>query len=382
VPGNPPEEKAVAMPSGAAVPKLADLVTQLPTQDEEKPDALAIPLDDDWRTQGAWVGRYGRDWAFQAGMDLGGYLWGAGVKPTQFHTQVGPHVGDNPGERWYIASLYSTEPRAPEIPPVYYDSRLKKKLTKPGVDRRVGEVNDAGYAHPPAWEGPDLYNCFSIPEGTFVLSVYELNDDGHKGANGLRDYTVEIHTGHGSFDSIESAGPVAVSRTTDFYNGVYKKFLITGPADVSVVLRKNGSNVTKLCAILLDQPTDLPTPYFADQPARPAMSASPAAQIDSALRELPAKNPKWWAIHHHRLAVLLARACQSAAPSTENSWQLASAYYFAGIFPKLETTQSTLGLRTARDIEKSLTWQEKYPNNSGQDARDLKDYFDSLKKNP
>ncbi len=398
-PHQPPANTA-GLPAEARPPTEAEIIALMPP-DTTETAAPIITMDDDWRTRGAWVGRYGRDWAALPGIPLANgyshYHWGAGAQITGESRYVGPRTGKYLAEKYgydgpfyYTAALYDADPRFLEYPPVYFDSLLEQHLTTPDKDRFMGEINDGN--HPKFWS-PKLFEDVSIPAGGFVLSMYFCNNDGRQGGNAGRDYKVELRSGRGTATegtpnsdlrfkaAVVPGPPVAQARVNRFDNGVWKRFYVKGPADVSVSVDKLSRAGIKWSAIMLDQPDDMPAPYFGWQFNQPALSTdTTAGKLARALREGAKKNPGWWALNQTRVAVQLARWCEVQPKEGQNLVIASIADYQARLFDAYESAQTGLDLRTARDIEKSLKYDPKSPDSSGQEARDLAAYIESVRK--
>ncbi len=58
--------------------------------------------------------------------------------------------------------------------------------------RRQAEWDDHGEAYPMTFEGPDLWVSLEVPEGTWRVSSYFFNKDGHTGSNRARNYELEL----------------------------------------------------------------------------------------------------------------------------------------------------------------------------------------------
>jgi hypothetical protein len=367
---DPPMPAGAAADLGALSRSVATLMSK-PEPTDPTSEPMAVALDDDWRTEGAWVGRYGRYWcdlaALTTGSDEWDYHWGTAGKSITLQSQLGPHHTPNDGQRYWVATNYTTDPRGLEIPSIYFSSRLMKKLTTPQVNRRISNVNDNAEVYPVNWEGPDLHMKLSgLPSAPLVLSIYELNDDGHDGKNRWRDYTFEVRRGD------DAGRPLAVGRANAFWGGVYKRFLVWGQGDVNVVLRRNYAHNAMYTAVMLDEPVERPTPYFPGEVA-PAVDPSPAGAIADALRNGMVRDPRWWAINHRRFAVGLARWC--AAQPGDSSALRRTALYYAGLHQACETLQDAGHLGTVRGIEQGMRWDGVTPNSNGNEPKLLGDYL-------
>lgn len=382
-----------SLPTSAPAPTLPELNTLLyrirevrSESDSQKP--MAIALDDDWRTQGNWLGRYGRYWAVLCAIESPfDYIWGAGPMNVPYLARIGAHhaVGDR--LRYWISRLYTTHRRTLEMPPVYFDSRVKHGYATPNEDRRQASWDDHGEVYAPTHQGPDVYCNLQVPRGGFVLSLYIINKDGHSGRNVDRDYEVSLRLSQqanlANVPDYSIEPNLAHGRIVNFWSGLYKRFWVRGPATLSIKLNRNYSFNTILSGIMLDQPVERPWPYFTaaqradlQRELRPTKITGPSKNAEDAVRDILAElaqqrhsNPKWWAMHHHRLAVLLGRWCQAQLNNTAPPKSMlaleATCFYQAGYCPQWEACQHKLGLRTAREIEKSQKWNKAVGSYSG-----------------
>jgi len=133
---------AAPLPTPAKPPTLAQLNAMLrvvsavaPDNSELQPKAVA--LDDDWVTEGDWLGRYGRYWVcLNAICSPTNYEWGAGWQGVVDYPQMGSNHSHGDTLRYWVQWLYTQDPRVLEMPPTYLDSRVKKGLTTPDKNRR------------------------------------------------------------------------------------------------------------------------------------------------------------------------------------------------------------------------------------------------------
>ena len=396
-----------ALPSGATPPDLAQLnrdLQLLATAPPASPDKSEspIPLDDDWLTEGAWLGRYGRFWSVIAAIcppvlvTRYDYIWGSGSEPVSYTHRIGDHHDPGDSIRHWVSFLYGDDPRALEIPPVYLDALATKHGADRTRDRRQAEWDDHGEATKAGAEGPDIYCGLTIPPGSFIVSLYEINNDGHGGPrNALRDFGISVNYGPGgdvpAVSGVGNDPSPARARVNNFFGGVYKRFLVRGPSDLTIKVARNHSFNTTLSAVMLDEWDPRPAPYFKTVDQRREELAAKAQQIQS-LRQQSAEdqsawaarfsplndpskaaatllagldllhewNPQWWASRHHQLAVDLSRWCQAtqaaARGSNEQSAFAARCYYDTGLYAASEAAQIAAGERTARQIEKALRW--------------------------
>ena len=390
---------AAALPSPQKAPELDELnallkrVRAVPAAPDKGP--IVVTLADDWRTQGDWLGRYGRYYArLHAMTSPSDYVWGAGAQAVPYAARIGKNVPKGDSLRYWVHWLYTDNPRSLETPPVYHHSRLEKGLTSWEVKdpskqkyRRQAEIDDHGEAYPMTQQGPDLYVTLKVPDGDFYLSLYDFNKDGHDGNNRLRDYRFSIrsHAEGVALDNIDgfAAQPeLAHGRIRDFWGGVYKRFLVRGPQTLTVQVSRNYSFNTILAGVFLDQVTEEPDPYFA--PAQSTLitleksggvASDPAEkavdEIWQQLERTKRENPVWWGtegrqVYARLLPWLEAARLRATDDKIEEVYRrIGTCYYQLDMFDKWEAFQKRQGLIPAREIEKSLLWDGK-SNSSGQ----------------
>ncbi len=237
-----------------------------------------------------------------------------------------------------------------------------------------------------------------MPDGLFTLSLYWFNKDGHKRNNRFRDYRLSIRAHPAGrpmrdIDGFERRPEVARGRVQDFWNGVYKRFLVRGPCELTIHQDRNHSFNTNLSGIFLDLVDEYPVPYFRTveeheaeraeretaraailreirTPGARARRFAPAASEPEAARRLFGEletmrlwNPVWQATdgreHYARLLKWLLRAIERTdpGPARRPLYQMATTCYWRlGLYEKWEAGQTLLGRTTARQIEKALRW--------------------------
>ena len=243
-PGDEPPKTAPPFP-GTPKPTDADTLTALAKQLDVFKNQLktgdAVFLGDDWRTEGDWVGRYGSSYALLCGLDAGGVYQLA----PDYDVTVGLGVHNKGGvPQAHVAQDTTNDPR------VLYSPTLGH--------RSEAELNDLSCNradYPPDWEGPDLWVDVKIPAGIHCLSLYFTNNDSQETEvlNKFRDYDVQILPWAQDKDVVQRSQPVARARVTDFRGGVYKQFILAGPARFIVRIGRNHSFGTKLQGVFLDQ---------------------------------------------------------------------------------------------------------------------------------
>ena len=385
-----PAEPAVAssasvspLPVPAKPPTLAELNAMLrvvsavaPDKDELAPKVVA--LDDDWVTEGDWLGRYGRYWACLCAMSNGpfNYIWGAGGQNVDYRTRIGPHHQPGDKLRYFATTLYTANPRTLELPPTYLDSRVRKKLTTWNVNRRQSEADDHGETYPMSQEGPNVDCNLTVPSGLFILSVYDFNKDGHTDNNRFRDYRISVRPLLKSkplkdTSYFDQQPELAHSRIRNFWGGVWKRFLVRGPILLGVEVNRNHSFNTILPAVTLDPIEEEPSPYFRPMPPKREMSltesrkpisdSEAANRLFDTLAAVRQTNPGWWAVNRGRYDLPLLRwyrahSHPSGTASNLLTARLGACYYQAGMFAAWEACQNKCGLTSARQIEKQLRW--------------------------
>ena len=419
-------------PTVLPAPTLAELnallkqLAAVPLQPKNAP--VVVALDDDWTTRGDWLGRYGRYWANLCALIApGDYIWGAGEN-VPYAARIGANADASDAVRYWVSELYNSNQNTLEIPPAYFDSRLQKKLTSPERNRRQAEIDDHGETYQYTKDGPHLYVSLQIPDGVFTLSLYDWNKDGDSGDNRKRDYRVSIraHDDAKPLDDIAdfSLQPErAHARIRDFRRGVWKRFLVRGPRQLTIKVDKNDSLNTILAGVMLDETNERPAPYFravkadrvletekmrfasarlaatpilrAQRFAPAANEAVAAARLFDALESLRLTNPTWHAQNSRRFYLPLSlwsekNLVDARAAARENNGDLAarkapyamlaSCYYQMRMFPNWEKCQRLVGLVPARDLEKAIRFNNE-PRDSGQGRHFLETLLTTRKQN-
>jgi sugar lactone lactonase YvrE len=388
------------LPVPAKSPSLAELNAMLravravvPDKNDLAPKVVA--LDDDWVTEGDWLGRYGRYWACLCATSAPtDYVWGAGWEPVRYALQMGPHHTGDDKLRYWIQWLYTQNPHVLELPSVYMDTRVLRNLTTWDNNRRESEVDDHGEAYRQAQDGPNIYETLDIPHGLFTLSLYDVNYNGHSGGPGgqrSRDYRISIRLQSGrnigDISGFDKQSEWAHGRIQGFWGGVYKRFLVRGPVTLTVKVDRNNSFNTMLPAAMLDLVDENPPPYHgtpeerlvwrntqrqlllaqwqskkASQRFPPAQTEAQAAdELLEALQDLQFTNGTWQALNGHRFYSPLLRwyAAQvklSTLPNKSLLSSLATCDYQMGMYDAWEQCQRQAGLTPARDVEQALRW--------------------------
>ena len=334
----PSIQKPPALEELNALLKRANSVSSL-TED----DSYVRAISDDWKTQGDWLGRYGRYYARLCAMnspyDL---VWGTGKNPVPYVAHIGPNTDLGDSLRYWVHWLYTDNRSALEMPTTYYKSRLAEGLTALGSepvrrqDRRQSEIDDHGEFYPMSRDGPNLYVTLTVPDGVHMLSLYAINKDGQASYNRLRDFKVSIrrHPDEkplGDIQGLQTWPELSSTRIRDFRGGVYKRFVVNGPQTLTIEVARNYSFNTILSGVFLDELSEEPKPYFQESAifvhedesvvAQNAVSVTnPENEIVERLwHELERakdQNPVWWATEarpiYSRLSLWLEKACMQA----------------------------------------------------------------------
>jgi hypothetical protein len=203
-----------------------------------------LALNDDWRTQGDWIDRYGCFSCVLCAQAGGGFDLFGGYRLEQMKSVglIGRNFKqkDDQLRRW-VHWLESN------------DRRVLQCKSLGG--RKQAEWDDHKENYPLTLDGPHIYGIFKVPKGKYLLSLYFFNKDGHDNANRLRDYIVTIKTAKlrtvfwtepisnsaAVEDAFKSSDNCTHSRVHDFWGGVYKRFYCQVDYDDYVLIRVNAS---------------------------------------------------------------------------------------------------------------------------------------------
>jgi ligand-binding sensor domain-containing protein len=408
-------------PTPAAAPGLDEFNTLLaklaavPTPKQLAPTVVRLP--DDWRTQGDWLGRYGRYWACLCAICAPqNYIWGAGPEEALYSAKIGPnHPGTDDQLRHWVHWLYTSDRRSLEMPPTYFDSRVVKGLTTPDKNRRQAEWDDHGETYPQSLDGPDIYCTLEIPAGQFYLSLYDFNKDGHDAGNRFRDYRISIRPHAQNLrldrcDDFSRQPELANGRIHDFWGGVWTRYYVQGPMQLTIQARRSGSMNAILAGIMLDFVDEQPVPYFCtldewharmaglaetrkailSEPTasradrfRPASDAAVAAErLCHELEQMRLRNTALWASQSRPYYSALARWFQTrSVTGSGGGARIATCYYQVRLFERWEEEQRAGGLCPARDIEKALRWDEASYIDQGRGFKIVSKYIAQSKQN-
>jgi hypothetical protein len=369
-----------------------------------------VPIADDWRTQGTWLGRYGRFWAclFACSSPFN-YVWAPGSISLHHDEGIGPHHVKGDSARYWLQSRATAAPKSLELPAIYLNQCIADHTATRSLDRREASINDNGEVYPAAWQGPDLYVYLRIPAGEFALSLYFDNERGHATKNYSRDYLVSpirppasYHFGNEirpNTSQLAEMAPAARSRVVNFYFGVWKRFLVRGPMKLAIRIARNYSGNTILEGAMLDGLSEHPAPYYYGQTAwqvhekkRRAFRIRLAAALrsgkylasqhpagDSTINKklarsrdilrildlLEHRDPAAWAEDHQLAYSFILRWCVAkfgAIPKHSRAAEVAErCYYRLSLFRRWEAVEKSRGMLTSRQIEQGL-WRIVAPN--------------------
>jgi hypothetical protein len=302
------------------------------------------------------------------------YLWGTASPDTvKYYAGISKNRPDH-YLRHSITTLHTSDPRALEMPSIYLHSRVESGQTTWEINRRLAEWNDGAHQQSVNREGPDIYCNLTVPPGLFYLSLYDVNKDGRNDDNRYRDYLVSIRASASptnllSFDGFDQQPELARSRIKNFWFGCYKRFLVKGPATLTIRIGRNYSYSTMLAAVMLDSIDPFPQPYFAGRIPSPAAPSTPADELEDLADQTLQADPQS-AVWLHAVHVKLLRwyRAHPTPPTLSSSLRPLNIMYRLHYYEPWETSQQKLGLLTARQIEKSLRWDRKTENNSGMES--------------
>lgn len=263
-------QKPIPFPKPEAAPTDAELerLTRRLTRAAQTPEPYAVCFwQEDWATRGDWCGRYGRALAmlcaanapYENIYDTPG---STSKHPIYIAGEQGPHRYEGDDLRHWVHWV-----DAPDNRNVLYCPE--------STTRTEAEWDDQGEIYPMAFDGPDVWALVELPEGSWALSLYFFNPNGHEKANALRDYLVEIRSFQSklphavlfhnrtpkdlklpltcrrdNLTAVLKKPVLARTRVKDFAGGgVYKTFMVHGPGVFYVRVCRNYSMNTILNGI-------------------------------------------------------------------------------------------------------------------------------------
>ncbi|MDR2641707.1 MAG: hypothetical protein LBC74_02815, partial [Planctomycetaceae bacterium] len=223
------------------------------------PKAYAEYYGEDWKTQGDWVGHYGRIHAIMCGAAAPfDHVFFRTYFVKSVYSFIGPNSKSDDTIRRWVHWLQTDNPKTMYSPIDGY--------------RRQSEWDDHGEAYPVSLDGPDIwYHLYADLDGMFNISMYFFNKDGHDGNNRLRDYIIEVyHTPEkwGDPDNPQlvnhrfaklgeqltrNTKPLIRTRVRDFWGGVHKTFTVRGVGNYMVKIDRNYSFNTIVSSVTIDR---------------------------------------------------------------------------------------------------------------------------------
>lgn len=258
---------------------------------------------EDWATRGDWIGRYGWNYTILCALNapdsvsfprtLRPYGTSSPIRNIDIQGYLGRHKTNDDAIRGWCHWFNKPDNR--------------NVLYCPDTATRTeAELDDHGEAYARTHDGPDLWIVFDIPDGLHELSLYFYNPNGREGNAGYRDYLVELRQWKSRFLSpsnfnlkyraryIPNGDPddpfgapdeehqnrfiehfngrvdelhlmhrppvLGRCRVTDFGgSGVYKSFLVTGPATFTLRILRNYSFNTIVNGVFVSDLTDKST---------------------------------------------------------------------------------------------------------------------------
>jgi hypothetical protein len=222
-----------------------------------------VALNDDWRTQGNWIDRYGQHSAVLCAQAGGGldFFDGLFLDEMQWYVTIGRNFKQkNDQIRRWVHWVESN------------DKRVLQCLSLGG--RKQAEWDDHKEVYPITLDGPHIYCTFNLPAGNYLMSLYFFNKDGHNDKNRLRDYltSVQIHPQLNNKSEIESfflkSQSGLSSRVSMFWGGVYKRFFVTINKNecITIKIDSNYSFNTILSGVFFDSAGELKPVFPFDSP--------------------------------------------------------------------------------------------------------------------
>jgi len=197
---------------------------------QKKPEGVYV--GEDRMTKGNWKDNYGEEIAILCGFNAPAD-WVESEEKEKFKYEVYTNNPEDPARTW-VSKSFETEECFLQFPGEFHENAWK---------RRPCNWDDHGEVYP-VGTGPDLFVSLSIPAGRYRLSLYFLNDPNYYEPN--RQYTVYIQ-------DKQTENILSATSVEDFYSGVYKNFIVTGPEEIVIHICRNLSLNILLSGIFLDQ---------------------------------------------------------------------------------------------------------------------------------
>ncbi len=276
--------------------ELRALFYKLKSLKPERNSSRIVALNDDWRTQGNWIDRYGRHSGILCAQGGGGfnYFCGYFLDELQSIGWIGRNFKAKTDQLRNWVHWRESE-----------DTRVLQCLDLGG--RKQSEWDDHKETYPMSLDGPHVYGTFRVPPGQYLVSCYFFNKDGHSSMNRIRDYIVSVKTmkipetlfeklGDPNIDAQEyyfRASEGAFGRVRDFWGGVYKRFYIEIKENEFVTVRvdANYSFNTIMSAVFFDCIHDMQSTARSDNPFPVRQSTNWALKMNNPIEQW------WWRIN-------------------------------------------------------------------------------------
>jgi hypothetical protein len=251
--------------------ELRAMYYELKSKKTEKNPPKIVALNDDWRTKGNWIDRYGLHSAVLCAQAGGGFDFCSGYRLGDM--RLAAWIGRNYKEKDDVIRRWVH----------WIESNDKRVLQCENLGgRKQAEWDDHKEVYPMTLDGPHVYGTFFVPSGKYLVSTYFFNKDGHEGHNRLRDYVLTIKTMHVPKEILTHLGKRNVNaekeffvarggeklRVRDFWGGVYKRFYVEVEQDELVTIRvdANYSFNTIISGVFFDPAEPMSLVQFFDPP--------------------------------------------------------------------------------------------------------------------
>jgi len=243
----PVTQRNAEMPNNAPPPgssELASLASKIASFKRTQHSGSGYFLNEDWQTQGNWVGRYGRQYAMLCALNDGHDFSYSATPGYKVSVQLGNAANANSSPSHWMQWSETQDPRILFAPSV-------------GV-RREGEWNDLGDGVSAFDSGPDLWLNVQVPKGPHRISLYFVNKDGHTTHMRYRDYIVRLRSYEETsldfaYMDITHFSVLAETRVRNFWPGVYESFVVNGPGKYYIQVDRNYSLNAIIQGVFIDR---------------------------------------------------------------------------------------------------------------------------------
>jgi hypothetical protein len=236
------------------IDELKQMQTQIKNLKKPLPKIYATNYGEDWKTQGDWVGHYGRLAALLCGTIAPMDHFYSNLTYVDINGFIGINAKRDDTIRRWVNDIYTDNPKTLYSPLNGY--------------RRQAEWDDHGETYPITQDGPGMWSFIKIePKGTFLVDMYFFNKDGHNGNNRLRDYTIEVYNTTENWKNFNDRHKLAIlgekfvrenkpllkTRVRDFWGGIHKSFYVKGETNYLVRINRNYSFNTIVSSFTVDR---------------------------------------------------------------------------------------------------------------------------------